>query len=490
MSTHDTFAATLRSRLTALHAPVAFWSLRGVHTHDTRVGVRAGVAEPVSMGADAGAMLTVIDQGGLGYAATADLSVAGLQAALDRAAHWAARCAQRPVTRFEVPAGAQSRGRFVSPDLDTPLPAAAQWLALLAAEDAAAGRDPRIIDREASVWISEVTSVLLTSMGGDVEQRHRFVVPNLRATAAVEGEIQARSLAGQYNGYCLQGGFGVVERSGFVGCGARIADEALQLAMAPDAPTGRMDLLVMPDQMMLQIHESIGHPLELDRILGDERNFAGTSFVSLDMFGTYRYGSELLNVSVDPTHHEQFASYAFDDGGQPTRKVMLIENGVLMRPLGSDLSARRARELGYAFEGVANLRASHWSRPPIDRMANLNVEPGTSTLDDMIASIDNGLLVRTNVSWSIDDSRNKFQFGCEWGERIQGGRITGVVRNPNYRGVSAHFWRSLRAVGDASTFEIMGTPFCGKGEPAQIVRVGHASPACLFADVNVFGSAA
>ena len=246
-----------------------------------------------------------------------------------------------------------------------------------------------------------------------------------------------------------------------------------------------MDVLLMPDQMMLQIHESIGHPLELDRILGDERNYAGTSFVTPDMFGRYQYGSPLLNVTYDPTIDEELASFSFDDDGSPAEKVWLIRNGILERPLGGRLSQLRA-----AMEGTANSRATSWNRAPIDRMANLNVEPGESSLDDMIASIERGVLMRTNTSWSIDDSRNKFQFGCEWGEQIENGRVTGVVKHPNYRGISAEFWRSLRMVGNRETFEVHGTLTCGKGEPNQAIHVGHASPACVFADVEVFGGEA
>jgi predicted Zn-dependent protease len=234
-----------------------------------------------------------------------------------------------------------------------------------------------------------------------------------------------------------------------------------------------MDVLLMPDQMMLQVHESIGHPLELDRILGDERNYAGTSFVTPEVFGSYRYGSELLNVTFDPTPANELASYRYDDEGLGAEKVWLIRDGILVSPLGG--------------EGVANSRASGWNRPPIHRMANLNVEPGASTLEEMVGSIERGVLMRTNSSWSIDDSRNKFQFGCEWGELIEGGRRRGVVRNPGYRGMSATFWRSLRAVGDASTFEVHGTRYCGKGEPNQGIHCGHAAPACVFAGVEVFG---
>jgi predicted Zn-dependent protease len=246
-----------------------------------------------------------------------------------------------------------------------------------------------------------------------------------------------------------------------------------------------MDVLLMPDQMILQIHESIGHPLELDRILGDERNFAGTSFVTPAMFGTYRYGSDLLNVTFDPTRGEELASYGWDDEGTRAEKVHLIRNGILERPLGGAISQARA-----GLPGTSNARADGWNRPPIDRMANLNIEPGDASLADMIAGIEHGMLMETNSSWSIDDSRNKFQFGCERGRRIENGKLREVVKNPNYRGISASFWRSLARVGNPDTLQVLGTPHCGKGEPSQAIRVGHASPACVFTNVAVFGGEA
>ncbi|TMH34867.1 MAG: TldD/PmbA family protein, partial [Betaproteobacteria bacterium] len=150
-------------------------------------------------------------------------------------------------------------------------------------------------------------------------------------------------------------------------------------------------------------------------------------------------------------------------------------------------SLARARALRGDIDGVATARASSWNRAPIDRMSNLNVEAGDSSLAQMVASIERGVLMQTNCSWSIDDSRNKFQFGCEYGRAIRDGQLAEVVRNPNYRGISATFWRSLAMVGDASTFQVTGTPFCGKGEPSQVIRVGHAAPACKFSRVAVFG---
>jgi len=245
----------------------------------------------------------------------------------------------------------------------------------------------------------------------------------------------------------------------------------------------------MPDQMLLQIHESVGHPLEIDRILGDERNFAGGSFIKPEDIGSFQYGSRLMNICYDPTIPYQLATFAADQTGAQAKKTFIIKDGILVCALGSLESAGRlyAGKPVPPDKMVANQRATSWNRPPIDRMANLNLEPGTSSFDQIISSIEKGIIMTSNRSWSIDDYRNKFQFGCEYGQLIENGKITKTVRDPNYRGVSQNFWRNLCAVGDKSTFHVYGTPNCGKGEPNQVISVGHASPVCAFSDVEVFG---
>ena len=470
-----------------------------------------GVVEPLSRARDLGAMVTVRIPGGVGYCASQDLSAAGLAAARDRAAAWARAAQEQGLFAgldWPVPGPALEAGRAsaawaallatvsgLGADQgqddcwDDPRLGRAAMVALLGEEVAACAIDPRIVNRVAALTLIRERQWLWVD-GGLIDARDQILVsPNLEVTAAAGGRSQTRSLGGQYNGFCQQGGYEVVERSGLIGSGPRLAAEAIELLLAPNCPSGRMEVLLAPDQMMLQIHESIGHPLELDRILGDERNFAGTSFVTPEMFGHYQYGSSGLNVCFEPDQSGGFASYGSDDEGTPAELTWLIREGRLLRPLGSALSIARMGQAGHALEGVANARASAWHRPPIDRMANLNMAPGDASLEQMIASIEEGVWMKTNVSWSIDDSRNKFQFGCEWGRLIKDGQLGPVVRNPNYRGISATFWRNLRQVGDASTYAMMGTPFCGKGEPGQVIRVGHSAPACLFADVDVFGAA-
>jgi predicted Zn-dependent protease len=403
-----------------------------------------------------------------------------LQAALDRAVAWAQATSAAGLHHFEPQRMPTPRGTRLIETRSAPPRSRRALYEILAEECRRASTDQRIVERYAGLALRQTEQIFLTNTGGEVRQQFRSTIPHAHVTANHGVDTQTRSFV-----HAQQGGFEQIERSGFYGCGARLAHEALQLLLAPNCPAGKRDVMLMPDQMALQVHESIGHPLELDRILGDERNYAGTSFVTPEMFGGYQYGSGLLNVTFDPSPPQQLATYAFDDEGTLAEKVWLIRNGVLERALGGHLSQLRA-----GLPGTANARASGWNRPPIDRMANLNVEPGTSTLAEMIASIERGVLMRTNVSWSIDDSRNKFQFGCEWGELIEDGEVKRVVKNPNYRGVSATFWRSLKMVGDADTFEVHGTLYCGKGEPNQAIDVGHAAPACVFGDVDVFGGEA
>lgn len=431
---------------------------------------------------DQGLMIEVLVDGHIGYSATSDLSPEGLQAAFEKAKLLSKVAAQYKVSESSVELRPASRGAFESPRVH-PLDALTLeevMTHLLRASKSLKVSD-KIVSRSARAELREVETQYLSSNGAEWEQSFHLVATTYQAVAQDSKDSQTRSDNGGVARSYQIGAEHFRNVETFDRC-QTIGEEALELLESPNCPTDIMDLLLSPDQMMLQIHESIGHPLELDRILGDERNFAGWSFVKPADFGQLQYGSDLLNVVFDPSQPGQFASYAFDDVGNPATKEYLIKKGKLLRGLGSLESQQR---LG--IPGVANARSSSWNRAPIDRMANINILPGNSELDDIIRSVKRGLFMKSNRSWSIDDYRNKFQFSCEYAQLIEDGQLTTTVKNPNYRGQTLDFWRKLKAVSNAKTYETYGTPYCGKGEPSQIIRVGHGSPYCLFSQVEVFG---
>jgi len=459
------------------------WTLRVVATAEERLAVRQNVPEPPQRSHGLGAMISVSTAGGSGYAATSDLTASGLRRAGVEACDWARRSAAHALPGCSAVAHLAGSGSYTTPVAEPwESTTAAAKLASLADTGRALRAGKRIVDWQAALFHRRQAVLLGDADGHAIEQRFSWIAPTLRAVAFDGTIAETRTLGGA--NAVRQGGLEQLAELGVPDAAARIGNEALALLAAPPCPSGRLDLLLTPSQMVLQIHESIGHPLELDRILGDERNYAGGSFVTPDMFGSYQYGSELLDVTFDPTRPEQAVSYRWDDDGTLAERVHLIERGLLLRPLGGALSQTRS-----GLPGTANARACDWNRPPVDRMANLNVEPGDSTFDALVAGIEHGVLMDTNRSWSIDDSRNKFQFGCEYGRVIRDGALGEVVRDCNYRGVSADFWRNLVGVGDSSTFAVLGVTNCGKAEPNQAVFVGHASPACLFRGVDVFSEA-
>ena len=472
----------LQELLGAIDVPAEWVGMREVYEAHTPRMIRDGV--PVANGrySTHGVMVEVLVDGQFGYYGTPNLTSEGISDAASKAYRQAKLASQHSVFAFDTKARPAFKGEYNSPytkDRES-LSAGNLNQLLLTAYNNLKVSD-KIVSASSLCQIIETSSRFISSNGSDINQDFLMLEFDLSATAADGSNQQTRTFGGM-RGTCRQMGVEFFDQHEILANANRIGEQAIELLTADECPSGEMDVVIAPDQMMLQIHESIGHALEVDRILGDERNYAGWSFVKLEDFGKLQYGSEIMNITFDPTMESEFASYAFDDGGLKATKEYLIKEGTLLRGLGGQESQIRS-----GLEGVANFRSSGWNRAPIDRMANINLEPGSSTFDDLIGSVENGVYMESNKSWSIDDYRNKFQFGCEYGRLIEDGRLTKVVKNPNYRGISIPFWNSLKGVGDKDTFGIYGTPNCGKGEPNQVIRVGHASPACLFANVQVFG---
>lgn len=474
----------LHTVLSSLDIPADWVGLRQVSETMTTRYVRDGKPQANGRTHTQGVMVEVLAQGQFGYAATNRCDRASLQAAAQIAyqqAVAAARWRVHPFTPAQRPAAV---GHYRSPYLK-PVDAlgAKELNDLLIKVCETLNVSDQVVKTSALARTTATEMQFVSSNGSNLDQQFLSITSDYSATAQEGAVIQKRSDNGML-AHCYQAGMELFEETQVLERVQQIGEQAVELLAAEECPTTTTTLVLAPDQMMLQIHESIGHPLELDRILGDERNYAGSSFVKLSDFGNLVYGSPLMNLTFDPTVAGEFASYAFDDGGTPAQREYLIKEGVLLRGLGSLESQARAQ-----VPGVANFRASSWNRAPLDRMANLNLEPGTTAFTEMIGSIDQGVYMESNRSWSIDDYRHKFQFGCEYARLIEKGQLTKTLKNPNYRGITNPFWRSLSQVGDPATVEMYGTPYCGKGEPNQAIRVGHASPVCAFENIEVFGGA-
>lgn len=430
---------------------------------------------------DDGVMVEVLVNGHFGYAGTSDISEAGIRKAADRAVLMAKSAADKKAFNFSLEQRPQSKGNYKSPVIRPLDSFSAKEIAdIFVDANKVMKVSDKIVSRQATAMIVETHFYSISSSGSEMEQNFSIVSTDFSTTAADGSEFQTRSDNGGL-ARCFQIGAEIFDRASILERSRRVAEEAVELLHSENCPNETMDLLLAPDQMTLQVHESIGHPLEYDRILGDERNYAGWSFVKPEDFGKLQYGSDLMNVTFDPTVQDAMASYAFDDSGNKASKEFLIRHGKLERGLGGLESQARLK-----LPGVANTRSSSWNRAPIDRMANINLEPGTSRLEDIIASVERGVFMMANKSWSIDDYRNKFQFGCEYAKLIENGKLTKTLKNPNYRGVTVPFWNSLKAVSQVR--ETYGSPFCGKGEPNQVIRVGHTTPYCLFSNIEVFGA--
>lgn len=296
-----------------------------------------------------------------------------------------------------------------------------------------------------------------------------------------DGDLQVRSYPSSHGGNWALGGLEWMERFRLLEEAPRVVEELERLLHARPVPAEEATLIIASDQMALQIHESVGHALELDRILGYEASYAGTSWVRLEDFGRLRYGSPLMNIVADATVPHALGSFGYDDEGIPAKRYALIEEGVLRSALSSRDTAAAIGET----ESGGTVRAESALHLPIIRMTNVNLLPGEHTLDALIGEVDHGYFLATNRSWSIDMKRLNFQFATEIAWRIEKGRLVEVMKNPVYYGITPEFWGSLDALGDASTWTMWGIPNCGKGEPPQTMGVGHGAPYARFTRVKV-----
>jgi TldD protein len=323
-------------------------------------------------------------------------------------------------------------------------------------------------------------SAFASSDGAASEQTITHTGGGIEATAVGDGEVQRRSFPNSFRGHISAAGYEHIRALGLVEEAERVGREAVELLSAPDCPSTETTVVLDSQQMVLQVHESVGHPTELDRVLRMEEAYAGNSFLRPEDRGSLRYGSDKVTITADATLAGGLGSFGYDDEGVPAQRVPLIDRGILQN---FQSSRETAPILGERSNGT--MRADGWENLPLIRMTNINLEPGEGTQAEIIGDTKDGLFMSTNTSWSIDDQRVNFQFGCEVAWRIKDGKLTEMYRNPNYTGITTEFWGSCDAVGGHEEWTVWGTPNCGKGQPGQVARVGHGTSPARFRNVRV-----
>ncbi len=474
MSEFDLATAAVQS---ALDAGARYADARVVHGRHESMSAHDGDVEDLTQGDSSGLGVRALFGSSWGFFALPDLTTGSARRAGTRAAEIAAASATVPGPPLDlVPLDAR-QGSWANPcerdPLSVPLVDKGDLLVGLTKTMREHGAD--VAQASYDVW--DTRSWFVSSEGHRIDQHLRECGAAMNATAIGEHETQHRSFPG-VRGQFGTAGWELIDRLDLPGNAARVAEEARALLTAPPCPAGETDLVIGSEQMALQIHESVGHAVELDRILGWEAAFAGTSWLDLAQLGTLRFGSELMTITADPTLPGALGSFGYDDEGTPAAPVDIVRDGVWVGVLAGRDSAAIA---GLPYAGA--VRADGYNRLPMVRMTNIGLLPGEHRVEELIDGVREGVHMDSNRSWSIDDRRLNFQFGCEIAWEIKNGKRGRMLRNPTYTGISPTFWGSLDMLADDLTY--WGTPRCGKGQPMQIGHTGHPSVTARFRGVRV-----
>ncbi|MEU4714321.1 TldD/PmbA family protein [Micromonospora purpureochromogenes] len=474
MTEFDAASAAVQA---ALDAGARYADARVMHRRYESMSARNGAIEELVQDESIGLGVRALVGSSWGFHAVPELSDAAARDAGRRAAAIAAASARVPGPPIDlVPTGAAVASWASSCRVD-PLGVALSDKGDLLVGATATMREHGADLAEGLYQIWDTAKWFVSSEGHRIDQRIRECGGGISATSIGDGETQRRSYP-SYRGQYGTTGWELVESLDLTAHAARIAEESRALLTAPECPAGETDLILGGEQLALQIHESVGHAIELDRILGWEAAFAGTSWLDLAQLGSLRYGSELMNVTIDPTIPGALGSFGFDDEGSPAVRRDAVREGRWVGVLaGRDSAAVAGLDHG------GSVRADGWARLPMVRMTNVGLEPGPHTLDEIIAATDDGVLMDVNRSWSIDDKRLNFQFGCEIGWEVKNGRRGRMLRNPTYTGIGPLFWRSMDMLSSETV--AWGTPNCGKGQPGQVGHTGHPAAPARFRDVRV-----
>ena len=456
--------------------------IRIVRTSQERISVRSGVVDTLSFDESLGFGVRVLVNGCWGFASSHDITSKEVDRVTALAVNIAKASATLSKGAVNLGPPVTSRGIYTTPIEEDPFTISTDHkLALLMDADQRMASVKGIGSRQGNLIFIKEEKTFANSEGAHVEQTVYEAGGGISANAVGNNEIQRRSYPQSMGRQQGCAGWEYITAMDLPGNAERVATEAVALLTADPCPSNIVtDIIIGSAQLALQIHESCGHAIELDRVLGAEAAYAGTSFLTTDKLNNFRYASDVVNITADSLRVPGLGSFGWDDEGVPSQSTPIVTNGDFV---GYLMSRETASGLGLTSNGC--VRAASWNRIPMIRMTNVSIEPGTWKLDDLIADTDDGIFLEMNRSWSIDDRRYNFQFGTEVGYEIKKGKLGRLLRNTTYTGITPEFWNSCDAVCDADHWTMWGTPNCGKGQPGQIGHTGHGAAPARFRNVRV-----
>jgi TldD protein len=459
----------------------SYADIRLVTTETQSIAVKNGIVEAISLDSSQGFGVRVIVDGAWGFASSSRLEIDEVDKVTALAIEIARASAIVSGGLVDLGPPEVNVGSYRTPVKVDPFEVSLdRKIDLLLRCDKAMRRTKGVAVAEGNMLSIREDQVFASTEGSSIEQHIVETGVGLVATAVGADEVQRRSYPNSFGRHQGTGGFEFIEKYDVLGNAERLGQEAVALLSARQCPSGVTTLILGPTQLALQVHESCGHPTELDRVLGTEASYAGTSFLTPDKLGTFRYGSDIVNITADATLPGGLGTFGYDDEGVPAQRTYLVKDGIFVGYLTSRETASR---FGQRSNGT--MRAEGWGSIPLIRMTNINLEPGEWELDDLIADTDDGIYMEMNKSWSIDDKRLNFQFGTEIAYEIRNGQRGDLLKNATYAGMTPKFWGSCDAICHRGHWDVWGTPNCGKGQPSQVAHVGHGASVARFRDVQV-----
>lgn len=460
----------------------SYADIRIIEEQSESIGMKNGQVEKLLSSTNHGFGIRVLADGAWGFAGSFLVEKKEIERVARLAVEIARASALLQKERVVLASTAMVQDSYVTPVNIDPLSAVSldDKLSILGEAEEIIRSTPGVSISEASMRIIHERKTFASSEGSYIEQEITQSGASLDATAISGNDIQVRSYPNSHGGDIACAGFEFIKGLELKDNAARIAEESVKLLSAKPCPTGAYTVILNGDQLALQVHESCGHPVEFDRVLGMEASFAGTSFLTIDKLNNYKYGSPIVNINADATIPGALGTFGYDDEGVPAQKFDIIRDGIFV---GYLTSRETAPIIGQQSNGC--MRADGWSKLPLIRMTNINLLPGDSSLDEMISETKDGLYLSTNRSWSIDDKRLNFQFATQIGWEIKNGKLGAMIKNPNYTGITPDFWSSCDAIAGKDEWRVWGLPNCGKGEPMQVAHVAHGAAPARFNNIKV-----